>query len=431
MLSGNLTIPVSIFVLIYALLGAILVFFAATYDLVRVFSWMPYMCYMEIWVKDKASSALPYSFAQFIMIAVFFVLVVKQLPEVKFHTRVFIITLIFALIELMNSVGSTYIEYARFLIYNSFYLALLVLWSSTNVISPDILRRFIYNLKVAGIFLCGIVAVAHLNQNIVYGLYSNFESTNGLAPNQIACYLGITAVLLFLSIMTNDDILSLLLNVLLIIICTTLLALSFSRGGIYILGVMVALYFLVNFHKPKTIFFTLLIAPVFWLIYQYTTSVTGGVIEDRFNMKGTSGRDILAEAALELFKRNIFTGMGTGNFFRGVVSEHLFRFSSGAHNEFTRVMAEHGLLGMIPYYSFYVITFINILKRKQGLAREFAFYFFTLFFVITIYNALKISVQPLLLIFVIATPVIQEVSIEEIEEADDIEQNIQETPHVI
>ena len=418
MLCGGLYIPVQIVVLVYVLLGALLIFFAAVNDLTRVFSWMPYLCYLEIWVKDKAPSALPYSFAQFVMIAIFLALIIKQLPQIHFHTRLFVLTLLFAIIELMNAVGSTYIEYARFLIYNSFYVALIVIWSSINVITPDLLRRFIYNLKVAGIFLCGIIVVAHVNGEITYELHSNLQSTNGLAPNQVACYLGITAVLFFLSIMSNDDILSLAINIVLMIFCTTLLALSFSRGGIYILGGVMGLYFLINIHKPKTLLFSLILVPVTYVIYQYTTVATGGAIEERFAMAGTSGRDVLAEAALTLFKKNIYTGMGTGNFFRGVVGEHLFRFSSGAHNEFTRVMAEHGLMGMIPYYSFYLVCFVNILKRRQGLAREIGIYFFTLFFLITIYNALKISIQPLLLIFAIATPVIQEATAEETVEED-------------
>lgn len=408
MLCGAEYIPVTVVVIVYALLGAVLVVFAATNDQVRVFSWMPFLCYLEIWVKDKAASALPYSFAQFIMIAIFFSLLVKQMPEVRFHTRVFLFMIVFALIETVNSVGTTYVEYARFLIYNSIYMALIAMWSSTNIISPELLRRFIYNLKVAGIFLCGIIVVAHLRGEITYGLYSSTEATNGLAPNQVACYLGITAVLLFLSIMSDIDIANIILNTVLLILCTILLALSFSRGGIYILGIIAAFYFLLNIHRPKTLALTFIIIPVAYVVYRITTEATGGVIEERFTMQGTSGRDILAEAALTLFQKNVFTGMGTGNFFRGIVGEHLFRFSSGAHNEFTRVMAEHGLLGMIPYYSFYIVLFFNIIKRRQGLAREMGIYFFVLFFVITIYNALKISVQPLLLIFAIATPIIDE-----------------------
>lgn len=403
---GSFFIPINFVVIIYFVLGLALVFFAATYDLLRVFTWLPYFSYLEIWVKDRASTALPYSFAQFIMIAVFATLLVKEISNIRFHTRIFIFMLLFALVEAGNSVASTYIEYARFLIYNSIYMALLTMWCSANLMNVELLKRFIYNLKVAGIFLCGIIMVVHVNSHITYNLASNFGATNGLAPNQIACYLGITGVFLFLSIMNTDDILVFILNIMLMFLCAVLLALSFSRGGIYMLGVVSVLYLIVNFRNPKTLFFTILIVPLAYGIFLYTSSVTSGMIEKRFELAGTSGRDLLAEAALKLFERNVFTGMGTGNFFNGVAEEHLFSHQSGAHNEFTRVMAEHGILGMIPYYSFYFFLAINIIRRKQPLAREMAFYFFILFFNITIYNALKIAIQPLLLIFVIATPFI-------------------------
>lgn len=399
-------IPEQIFVLMYVLLALALIFFAITSDLLRLFSWMPYFCYMEIWVKDTFYTALPYSFSQFIMIAVFFTLVVNQLPVIKFHTRTFIFMFIFALVEIMNSVVADNMDYSRYLIYNTIYMSLVVLWSATNILSPQLLSRFIYNLKVAGVFLCGIIAVAHVKGDINYSLRSSYEATNGLAPNQVACYLGITAVLLFISIMENDDILVLILNTTLIMICTTLLALSFSRGGIYILTTIAVLYLAVNISQTRTIVYTFLMLPVIYIVYSYATSESGGLIEQRFDMQGTSGRDVLAEAAVILFKKNIFTGVGTGNFNTAIVSERLFTFQSGAHNEFTRVMAEHGLAGIIPYYGFYILLGVHILRRKQGLARQFGFYFFTLFFLITIYNALKIAVQPLLLVLAIASPYI-------------------------
>jgi O-antigen ligase len=81
----------------------------------------------------------------------------------------------------------------------------------------------------------------------------------------------------------------------------------------------------------------------------------------------------------------------------------LFKEELGSHNEFIRSLAEHGLLGLFTYCIFYLLLFVELFKRKT-VQRQYAIYFFVLYCMMLVHNGLKISLQPFLLILVIATP---------------------------
>ena len=76
---------------------------------------------------------------------------------------------------------------------------------------------------------------------------------------------------------------------------------------------------------------------------------------------------------------------------------------STAHNEFIRAIAEHGIFGFITYWGFFMVMFLTILARKEP-NRQYSLYFYTLFCLILVHNGLKISVQPLLLVLMVANP---------------------------
>ena len=178
---------------------------------------------------------------------------------------------------------------------------------------------------------------------------------------------------------------------------------SFSRGGIYFLGIMMGVYFLLNRSKAKSYLILLLLITAGIAVFLYVKEATGGVIVDRYSEQGSSGRDLLLENGIKLFSSDPLAGVGTGNYNSEIVERKLFGVQSGAHNEFIRAAAEHGSLGILTHWMFFIVLFAEILKRKP-VQREYGVYFFLFFCLITIHNGLKISIQPLLLMMAIATP---------------------------
>jgi O-antigen ligase len=181
------------------------------------------------------------------------------------------------------------------------------------------------------------------------------------------------------------------------------MVLTFSRGGIYFLGAVVMLYTYYNRAQMANYFKLLLFIPIALFIYYFVVKKTGGKIVERYEQKGTSNRDVLISVGAELFLRYPLTGVGTGNYNTRIVKEKLFSEQSGAHNEFVRAGAEHGIGGIFFYWGFYLFLFYEIWRRHQ-LQKQYALYFLALFCLIVIHNGLKISIQPIILMLVIATP---------------------------
>ncbi len=386
----------------YIGLAFLCIFFTFTGNRRLTFSLLPYLAYSEIVVKGTAHS-MPYLFAPYAMMAVFVIMIVQQLPILSFHSRAFIFMVIFAIIEYINTVRADDPYYAKFLLVQSSLLAFVGIWSSSNILTAKMIQRFLYHIKVAGVYLCGVVAAAHVRGNIIYDTNSSSTSTNGLAPVQISGYLGWVSILFFLSIVNAEERRDRTVNVILFCISTTLMVLSFSRGGAYFLAAIMLLYFMFNSKKMSSYYLLFLFIPLTYIVYTYTNTTTGGLIIERYQEEGTSGRDELVQAGIALFERNLLTGVGTGNFVTEIKKQGLYSEESGAHNEFVRAAAEHGIMGITTYVLFYVFLLYEILIRKK-IQREYGLYFFILFCLILVHNGLKISIQPLLLMLVIATP---------------------------
>jgi len=193
------------------------------------------------------------------------------------------------------------------------------------------------------------------------------------------------------------------LNIVLLAFCATVMVLTFSRGGVYFLAVAVALYFFYNRTKSKNFIIILLFIPVVLLIYNYVVMQTAGKIVARYQQEGTSSRDQLVLIGFQIFQENPVIGVGTGNYNTTILKQNLYGVESGAHNEFVRAAAEHGIIGVVLYWGFFVVLTISILQRRQP-HQQYAMYFLALLCMIIVHNGLKISIQPMLLMLAIGTP---------------------------
>lgn len=388
----------------YLGLCIICLYFAFQNNYANVLSLLPYLIYTEMFVRTYIPG-IPYLFMPYFLIALFTILIIKNGVAVKLHSKSFILMLLFVFIEFINISRSNNPDVARGLVTNSFVLVIVSLWSSYNIILPPVANRILSNVKYASIYLCGIVLARYLMGGIEFSAHSGSEGTNGLAPVQISGYLGFSCAVFFFSIMNDTNKKHLLINLVLIFITAVVMILSFSRGGIYFLGVIMILYFLFNRTQLKNYFLFFLLVPVGLLVFYYVSTATNGLIEERYEQKGSSGRDELVEAGWNLFTSEPLAGVGTANFNSEIKKRNLYSVESGAHNEFIRIAAEHGILGLITYWGYFIFLFIEILGRKK-IQREYAIYFLVLFCLICVHNGLKISLQPLLIVLAVATPTV-------------------------
>jgi O-antigen ligase len=402
LLVGFKVLPATLVAITYCTVSVACFKYALDNNIPKLINTLPYIVYTEVYIRHAVLS-IPYLFMNYLYIIIFFILLVRQRHCcTSSHSKLFFLLIIYFLLEFLDVFRTKDIEYARFLVISSLALTLCATWASYNYLSPKLLNRCFEHIKYAGIFLIGIITVAHIRGDIQYGLHSSSKASNGLAPVQLSAYLGFVSILFFFSIMNSKG-KHIVTDIILFLLTSINMALTFSRGGLYFLGTVVFIYILLNRKQLKSYYLIIIAMPIVIFTYLFLISSTHGAIAERFEMEGTSGRDRLVQAGLIMFSEHPMIGIGTANYNKLIAKENLFEEEIGSHNEFIRSLAEHGLLGFFTYWLFYLILFTEILRRNS-VQREYAIYFFVLYCMIIVHNGLKISLQPLLLIFVIATP---------------------------
>ncbi|MDQ6812887.1 MAG: O-antigen ligase family protein [Bacteroidota bacterium] len=403
-LIGLKIIPVPVVVGFQILFAVICAVQSLKGNLNGFFTWVPFAIYTEVYVRGFARwfpyLAMPYLYI-FCFLTLFFTVPRLKKP----HSNAWIFLVIFTFLEIANNIYPDKAAIGRQILTQSFALLFAVVWASYHVLSPVLINKLLANAKLAAVILAGVVFAAHLTGKINYGLYSNSDSSNGLAPVQLSGYLGFGCILFFLAIMNPQDLKDRTLNIILLSVVLTVMVLTFSRGGLYFLGAVIALFFFYNRNKLASYARFLIFIPIAIFIYLYVVNQTGGKIVARYQQEGTSNRDVLVNIGFKIFSEHLLFGVGTGNYNTTIVREKLYPEESGAHNEFVRAAAEHGIIGIFFYWGFYVFLFLEIRKRKEP-QKQYAMYFFALFCLLIVHNGLKISLQPLVIMLVVATPTI-------------------------
>jgi len=125
-------------------------------------------------------------------------------------------------------------------------------------------------------------------------------------------------------------------------------ALTFSRGGLYTAAGAAVLGILYLTRDASSRIRIVLIAGFLFVFGSYVVlprleTFTGGALSTRFENTNTTGRDRIAEADLQIWYDNPVFGVGAGES-KVEHAQYLRRIST--HTEYTRLLAEHGVLGL-------------------------------------------------------------------------------------
>ncbi|HEX8278374.1 MAG TPA: hypothetical protein VF540_06745, partial [Segetibacter sp.] len=201
---GMKAIPIPVVGVAYIGLAAVCIFQCIRGNVEGFFSIVPYIIYSEVFVRAFARW-VPYLGIAYVLIICFSILFFKVRRLPKPHTHAFVFLLIYTFLEVANNIYPDKPTITRPIITQSFGLLIPAVWASYNVLKPVTINKLLDNVKIASIYLAGIVVIAHMTGKINYGLYSNSDSSNGLAPVQLSGYLGFGCVLFFLSIMNPEE----------------------------------------------------------------------------------------------------------------------------------------------------------------------------------------------------------------------------------
>ncbi|WP_026706512.1 O-antigen ligase family protein [Flavobacterium soli] len=253
----------------------------------------------------------------------------------------------------------------------------------------------------------------------VTGTSSNFETSGGFGPNQMSTILGLGTFLFFALLLLNSK------SKKIILIHTFLLCLvafrgvvTFSRGGVYTGLVMVIILLLMVYKfaksgtKVKLVFIAIGALLLGLGVWAYSSVQTSGLIDRRYaneDARGRqkeselSGRETLIATELQMFVENPILGIGVGR--NKEYRKELTGIEAASHNELSRMLAEHGSLGILGLLILILTPLFLSLDNKQNL---YLFSFFA-FWLLTINHAAMRIAAPA---FVYALSLLKVVSIE-------------------
>lgn len=213
------------------------------------------------------------------------------------------------------------------------------------------LRRLLISLLAP---LAGISAIAGratlTADHIAFGGESNFVTSGGFGPNQVSAALGLGAVIGVLVASQTRDRRWRWCFLGLAGLQLVQAVITFSRGGVLNALVCIAVLAVHYLPRPRVRMMLLPALLVFGLVgvklvLPALDRWTHGALSERYSNLNSSVRKSIAEEEIQMFRDHPALGVGPGmaKYHRTLST----RIQIAAHTEYTRLLAEHGILGAV------------------------------------------------------------------------------------
>jgi hypothetical protein len=196
----------------------------------------------------------------------------------------------------------------------------------------------------------------------------------GIGPNQVSSILGLGMVAaFFLAILYTRHRGLRSLMILIVIWLVVQSALTLSRGGLWAgLGaISIASLFLARDRQMRTVLIFMVIVGYSVLNFVALPALdefTGDIVTARLRDFDLTGRDQIMRADWLIFQQNPLFGVGPGQSY----NLHALKFrASSAHNEYTRLLAEHGSLGLAALLILFVLAGRLLTRPQRPFAKAF------------------------------------------------------------
>lgn len=258
-------------------------------------------------------------------------------------------------------------------------LGIASIYTFRRSISLEQMNRVLLNMGLP-IVTCMVYLTVYtpIIKDVITGTESNFQTSGGFGPNQVSTALGLGMFIFFSRVLlASKTKLIVFINLFLALNISYRGFITFSRGGmitgiVMIIILLTFLYFNSNdAGRVKLNYGFLLIVLAIVGVWMYTSFQTGGLINKRYANQDASGRvktsqftgrENLADEEIDIFLDNPFFGAGVGKVIEIRQSET--GETTASHNEITRMLAEHGMLGVIGLLILIVTPFVLYLEYK-------------------------------------------------------------------
>jgi O-antigen ligase len=264
-----------------------------------------------------------------------------------------------------------------------FYLAGPVSFAALAVVCGQITIRWSQLERLLWVLLGPIVAIAlittqatgHLQASDYSATHSNEGATGGFGPNQVSAILSIGAIVCILIVLRDVRIHFRLIAGGIALWMAGQSALTFSRGGLVnLIAALVVIIPALLLHRkigPRLVVtLTIGVLIVGLLVIPGLERATGGAIEARFQDRQVTGRATLVDVDLEIFRHTLPFGAGIA----GADPLHVVGDTTNvaSHNEYTRLLAEHGILGILALFALAAMVVGGFLRQPGNLGRAWS-----------------------------------------------------------
>lgn len=239
-------------------------------------------------------------------------------------------------------------------------------------------------------------------QDVVTGADANFAASGGFGPNQVSTVLGIGMFCLFVRLFLTykSRMLRIIMYGVLAFFSFRALA-TLSRGGVFT-AVIMSVFFMISFFryatptaKAKGAAKIIAIGVGAIAVWSLTLIATNNMLYNKYtdrNASGkkqgdiTTGRIDIAKTDFEAFEQNpvLGIGVGMGKFFRAKEED----IKAASHNEVTRLISEHGFLGILSLILLITIPAVLYLTDNRNI---FIIPFILFWFLTINHSAMRIA----------------------------------------
>jgi hypothetical protein len=235
-------------------------------------------------------------------------------------------------------------------------------------------------------------------KEVLVGTGSNFATSGGFGPNQVATVLGMGMFVFFSRLLLESKTkLMVIINLIILLNITYRGLVTFSRGGMLTGFIMIIILLAYLFLKTKNYgrfnLYRILIfmSIVFFIIWGYTSYQTDGLIDKRYANKDAagrvkesklSGREDIWNSEIDDFLDHPVFGVGVGKALE-IREEKSGGNITASHSEISRTLAEHGMMGIMALL---IVLFTPIFLFFDNQQHIYMFCFI-LFWLLTINHA--------------------------------------------
>jgi len=239
-------------------------------------------------------------------------------------------------------------------------------------------------------------------REVISSTGSNFASSGGFGPNQVATVLGIAMFVFTVRFfMRSPTVFLKCINLLLLGVVSFRAIVTFSRGGVITAVVMILFFIVIYFryskphYKRTLIMYSLLFFGMGLLTWGISSYQTNGFIDKRYANEDalgrekediSTGRKQLVAFELKTFYAKPLLGVGVGKIKE--LRNEKQNINLATHNELSRILSEHGLFGLI---AFSILFFTPLVLRLQNKYNLFFYSCFLFWFLTINHSSMRIA----------------------------------------